>query len=290
MNTRFTLSIAGLVLVAAQLGQAQSGGLGLPKTVEAGSAFSIQTAASGAATLYIVGPSQVLRRKVQGGEQVFFSAGDVHNAGHYVVMLVGESTRDSGEFDVTPANQPANLSFLAKPSRLSVNLHDGISGVAYVFDRFQNLIATSAQVSFQLSGVAGGLQARTALTRHGVAWVRMDSSGKEGVVQFVARAGSAIGTRVIQQVPGDPCNLRMSVRPSGQKLAVQTEPIRDCSGNAVPDGTIVTFTEAYSGADATVDVPVKRGIAQTEMPAHSGARISAATGVVLGNEIRWGNE
>jgi len=289
MNSSFIL-VAGLVLTAAQLGQAQSGGLGLPKTVEAGSAFSIQTAGSGQAALYIVSPAQVLRRNVNLGEKASFAAGELRNAGHYVVVLVGGSSRDSGEFDVTPANPPAVLSFLAKPSRLSVNLHDAISGVAYVFDRFQNLIAAPTPVSFQLSGAAGGSQIRTASTRHGVAWIKMDSSGKEGVVQFVARAGGASGTRVIQQVPGDPCNLRMSARPSGQRLAVQTEPIRDCSGNAVPDGTIVTFTETYNGADATVDVPVKRGLAQTEMPAHRGARISVATGVVMGNEIRWGNE
>ena len=63
--------------------------------------------------------------------------------------------------------------------------------------------------------------------------------------------------------------------------------MRDCSGNAVPDGTIVTFTETYNGSQATVDVPLKRGIARIEMPAYNGATISVATGVVMGNEIRW---
>jgi hypothetical protein len=82
----------------------------------------------------------------------------------------------------------------------------------------------------------------------------------------------------------------MSARPSGQKIELQTDPLRDCSGNAVPDGTIVTFTEAYDGRQTTVDVPLKRGIAQAELPAYNGAKISAATGVVLGNEIRWGKQ
>jgi hypothetical protein len=31
-------------------------------------------------------------------------------------------------------------------------------------------------------------------------------------------------------------------------------------------------------------------VARTEMPAYNGARISVATGVVMGNEIRWGKE
>jgi hypothetical protein len=291
MKSRFPFWLGGLIVAAiAQLVAAQTDGLRLPGTVEAGDAFSIQTIGSGKAALYIAGPGQVLRRNVQLGETTFFAPGDLHNAGHYLALLVGVSSTDNGTFDVTAAHQPAALSFLAKPSRLPVDLHDGINGVVYVFDTFQNLLLAPAQVSFQLLGVAGAGQMRTVLTRNGVAWTKMDSAAREGAAQFVARVGSATGTRVIQQVPGDPCRLRMNAHPSGQRLAVETEPVRDCRGNAVPDGTIVTFTETYSGGEATVDVPLKRGVARTEMPAYDGARISAATGVVMGNEIRWGKE
>jgi hypothetical protein len=79
----------------------------------------------------------------------------------------------------------------------------------------------------------------------------------------------------------------MSATKSGDKLQLVTEPVRDCSGNAVPDGTIVTFTQTYHGAQSTVDVPLKRGIAQVEMPSRAGATISVASGVVLGNQIQW---
>jgi len=81
--------------------------------------------------------------------------------------------------------------------------------------------------------------------------------------------------------------LKMNASPAGEKIQLETDPVRDCSGNAVPDGTIVTFTEAYEGAESTVDVPLKRGVAKVEMPAHRGATISVASGVVLGNQIRW---
>jgi hypothetical protein len=291
MKSRFTILLGGLVLAAAPLALAQqTGGLRLPKTVKAGSGFSIQSSGSGRAVLYIVGLGQVLRRDVRLGETTFFAPGDVHNAGRYLAALVGDSSTEDGEFDVLPASPPAALSFLAKPSRLAVNLHEGISGVVYVFDTFQNLVLTPAQVSFQLSGTGGAVQTRMALTHHGIAWTKMNSASQEGVAQFVARVGDAASTRVIQQVPGDPCHLRMSVRPSGQRLAVETEPVRDCSGNAVPDGTIVTFTETYNGDETTVDVPLKRGVARTDMPAYSGAKISVATGIFIGNEIRWRTE
>jgi hypothetical protein len=55
----------------------------------------------------------------------------------------------------------------------------------------------------------------------------------------------------------------------------------------VPDGTIVTFTESFDGVQSTVDVPLKHGVAQVQMAMHDGATISVASGVVLGNQIRW---
>jgi hypothetical protein len=167
-------------------------------------------------------------------------------------------------------------------------LRDGITGAVYVFDSFKNLVPSPATVSFQLSNPSGGSETRTAETKYGAAWVAMDSSPKEGAAHFVARAGDASVTRIIGQVPGDPCSLKMSAKPDGKKIALETEPVRDCSGNAVPDGTIVTFTENYNGEQSTVDVPLKRGVAKVEMPAYPGANISVASGVVLGNQIRWG--
>jgi hypothetical protein len=290
MKSKCTFLLGGLILAAVPLALAQTGGLRLPKTVEAGSAFSIQSSGSGTAFLYIVGPGQVLRRDVQLGETTFFAPGDLHNAGRYLAVLVGGSSTENGAFDVTAAHQPMVLSFLAKPSRLPVDLHDGISGVVYAFDAFQNLVLVPTQVSFQLTSVTGAEQMRTALTRNGVAWTKMNSAAQEGVAKFVARVGDATSTRVIQQVPGNPCHLRMSARPSGQRLAVETEPVRDCNGNALPDGTIVTFTETYSEGESTVDVPLKRGVARTDMPAYSGAKVSVATGVFIGNEIRLGKK
>lgn len=258
MKFRFTSLLGGLVVMATALAASQTSALHLPKSVEAGSAFSIQGDGSGNAVLYIVGPGQVLRRDVQLGTSTYFFPGDLHNAGHYLVLLVGSSSTEDGAFDVTAAHQPETLSFLAKPSRLPVALHDGISGVVYVFDTFQNLILEPTPVSFQLASVSGGMQTRSTVTRNGVAWTRMDSASKEGTAQFVARVGTVSDRRVIQQVPGDPCVLRMSAKPAGQQLELETEPVRDCSGNAVPDGTIVTFTETYNGSQATVDVPLKR--------------------------------
>lgn len=288
MKLRLSVALGGIALVCLPLAQAQSG-LTLPKSIEAGAAFSVQSSGNGKAVLYIVGPGQVLRREIQRGETTSIPAGTLNNAGRYVAALAGGSSTDTQEFDVVPASQPASVSFLAKPSRLPVGLHDGISGAAYIFDAYHNLITAPQQVTFQLSGSGGGaVQTRVVTSKYGAAWTQMDSAARQGTVQFMARAGDVSSTRVIQEVPGDPCGLRMTAKPAGGKIELETDPLKDCSGNPVPDGTVVTFTESYNGQQTTVDVPLKRGVAKAEVPAVNGARISVATGVVMGNEIHWG--
>ncbi len=285
MRAAIASLLGGIVVASAPLAFAQGGSLTTPKTVEAGSAFSIQSSGSGNAVLYIVGPEQVLKRDVKLGEAIFFPAGSLCNAGHYLAVLA-EGATDSRSFDVVPASQPGNMSFLARPSRLPVGMHDGITGAVYVFDTYQNLIVAPTQVFFELSNPSGTEQKRSVMSRSGAAWTTMDSSPHQGTDKFVARVGDIASTRVIGQVPGDPCGLKMSAKRSGGKLEVETDPVRDCSGNAVPDGIIVTFTEMYNGDQSTVDVPLKRGIAKVEMPAYPGATITVASGVSLGNQIR----
>jgi hypothetical protein len=282
-----TTLLACLSLIGISLAVAQTKSMILPQTVTAGGELSIPTIGNGHAVLYIVGPGQALRRDVQVGEVASFPAGVLYNAGHYVAILVNGSSIETGEFDVTPSSRPESLGFLAKPSRLPVGVHNGISGAIYVFDAYRNLITTPMSASLELSSSSGVQQTRTMTTKNGVAWAEMDSATKEGAARFVARVGGISGTRVIEEVPGDPCRLTISARQNGAKLEIETAPVRDCSGNSIPDGTIISFTETFNGTQSTVDVPLKKGTARVDMPANKGAKISVASGVVAGNEIRW---
>jgi hypothetical protein len=270
---------------------AQGGELQLPKQIVAGAPFSIPTQGTGKAVLYFVGLGQVLQQNVELGSPATVTTGVLYSAGFYAVALVGKNSTMTGQLEVIPAPKVEVLGFLAKPSRLPVGLHNGISGAIYTFDAYNNLITAPTQATFELSNLSGGnVQTRTVTTRNGLAWIEMDSAAKEGRARFIARDGSASSTRVIEQVPGDPCGINITARQSGNELEVQTAPVRDCTGNAIPDGTIVTFTETYDGVLTTVDAPLKQGVAKVNMPARSGSRISAASGVVAGNEIRWGGE
>ncbi len=255
--------------------------LNVPTSVAAGSGLSIPTSGRGSATLYVAGPGTAIKRKVQLGQEIQLSADELQNAGRYVVSLDG----NSATFFVI-AGPVQSIAFLARPSRVPADTPNVITGTALVFDKYQNLVLQPQPVKFDLN-VNGQTVSRTDMTKQGIAYIKLDSSKKEGPAQFMASSGPASVRRVVQEVASDPCNIRMSAERDKNGVLVRTDPIRDCAGNPVPDGTIVTFTSTDSQGKNTVDARIKRGIAQAHLPASANATISVASGVVVGNEIQW---
>jgi hypothetical protein len=280
MNVRFALSLLmfGCLSIAVYAAE-----LKVPATVQAGIGLSIPTEGSGATTLYVVGPGMAIKRKVQLGQDIQLSGDDLKNAGRYVISLEGG---DSATLMVTSAGV-SSIAFLARPSRVPADTPNVISGTAFVFDKYQNLVMQPQAVKFELTA-NGQAVSRVETTKWGIASATLDSSKKEGPAQFVVSSGPASTRRVVQEVASDPCNIRMHAERDKDGILVQTDPIHDCAGNPVPDGTIVTFSLADSKGKSAVDARIKRGIAQAELPASANGTISVASGVVVGNEIHWG--
>lgn len=252
----------------------------------AGQDLSIATSGSGDGTLLLIGPGEVIQQKIRLGENAEVKGEELKHAGRWIAMVRGGSPQ-SQVFWVAPG-KPDNLSFLARPSRVPVNRPNAISGVVFTFDKFQNLVLQPTQVTFTLS-VAGTSASHTATTKDGVAYVASSSAKKAGAAQFVAKVGDVTVDRVVQQVASDPCNLRMKVVGRNKdEITVETDPIRDCTGNPVPDGTIVTFIETDNSGRSVVDARIKKGIARAELPASQKAHVTVASGVVLGNELNVG--
>ena len=95
--------------------------------------------------------------------------------------------------------------------------------------------------------------------------MRTDSTPHEGRVQVTAVSGNVQEARVIQQVAAEACGLRMKAVASGNMVTLETDPVRDCSGNALPDGTVVSFTTVDQEGKSTVDTPIKKGVARTQL-------------------------
>lgn len=279
------LALGGFV--AASRGRAQE--IRLPQNIVAGQAITVGAGGAGEGTLYLVGPGQVIKRPMQAGQDVQIKAGELRSAGRWIAILRAGGNSRSQAFWVRPG-PPGNLSFLARPSRVPVARPDAISGVAVVFDSFQNLVLAPTPVKFSLSvDGAGAGASQTVASRNGVAWISSSSARKAGQAQFVATAGDASVRRVVQQVASDPCNLRMHmVERNKNGVIVETDPVRDCTSNPVPDGTIVTFAQNDSRGRSTVDARIKKGIARATLPFSDNATITVASGVVLGNELHLG--
>ena len=279
------LSICGLIcatLCWAGVSSAQE--IHVPATVVAGEDASISTTGSGKATFYLQGPGVSRKSDVSLGEEISLSSKELQKAGSYLAIVCSDSCR-SGVFFVTPA-KPASLSFLVHPSRVPVSLGDAVSGVAFPFDQFHNFVLVAGTINFQLTAGSASLLAREVRTQNGAAWFRTTSGKAAGPMQVVATMGDISARRVVQQVASEACNLRIQGHPSPGGIFVETAPVHDCAGNSLPDGTVVTFTAAAADGKSTVDAPIKQGIAHAQMAASGATVVSAASGVVMGNELR----
>ncbi|MFZ0957959.1 MAG: hypothetical protein WAN60_16565 [Candidatus Sulfotelmatobacter sp.] len=276
--------LAGLVLLGMLSACAGAAELRVPATVEAGQSFSIPAEGSGQATFYLVGPDHVVKRIVTLGGDMAIQSSDVRAAGRYQAILCSSSSCTSAVFQVEAA-KPAHLSFFLHPSRVPVSSPQSIDATAFVFDQYFNLVLIPTAVDFRITPASGAGFSRQRSTQHGVAWMRLDSTPHEGRVQVTAVSGNTEEARVIQQVAAEACGLRMKVVPSGDVVTLETDPVRDCGGNALPDGTIVSFTKVDRAGKSTVDTPIKKGVARAQFRLHGPAQIGVACGVVLGNEV-----
>ena len=280
--SRLSLICAVLCLVGMSAAQE----IRAPENVTAGDDASLTTTGSGKATFYLFGPGVSRKSDVNLGENISLQGEELQTAGQYFAVLCSGECH-SASFFVTAA-KPSSLTFLVHPSRVPVAEGDAVSGVAIPFDKYRNLELAPQTVNFQLSTGKASVLSRSVPTKDGIAWFRTASGKSAGALQVVASLNDLSTRRAVQQVASDPCNLRITGQRNSGGILIQTEPVHDCAGNPVPDGTIVTFTATAGGEKSTVDAPIKQDVARAEIAASGPATISAASGVVTGNELRMG--
>lgn len=283
LGCTFVLCTALVVMTQAQTPLA----LNPPASLTAGEAVTIPSSGSGPATFYLIGPGHVAKRNVQAGENIQISSEETATAGTYQAILCKEKDCASASFYVAPG-RGKELVFLVHPSRVAVGEPNAISAVAVIVDRFQNLTLQPESVVFRATTKEASVSSPAQETHNGIVWARLNSGLKDGTVEISATLGQISERRVVQQVASEPCHLHVSAEQKGGRVVLQTEPVRDCRGNPVPDGTIVTFTKLDKLGRSTVDAPIKKGIARTEMAFSGPATISVASGVVAGNDISLG--
>ena len=262
-------------------------GLRPPAEATAGTGFLIASSGSGRATFYLIGPGSAAKSEVDLGQKILVKPDDARAAGRYLAIVCSSKGCAHAAFYVAAA-APQRVSFMIHPSRVPVSARDAIHAAAFVFDKFYNPILTPVGVDFYVTPKSGPPFSRRAETIRGSTWIQLDSTPREGTVKVTAAVGKIEETRIVQQVASEACNLRIKATRNAKGVAIETDPVRDCSGNMVPDGTVVSFTAMDDKGKSTVDTPIKKGIARTVLPVSGNARISVASGVVTGNEISLG--
>jgi hypothetical protein len=278
--------MAATCLVGTMVANAGAQEMRVPESLVAGEATTIATSGSGKASFYLIGPGVSRKSDVSLGEEILIESGELRVAGEYLALLCS-GTCHSGTFYVTAA-KPASLTFLVHPSRVPVAASDAVSGVALAFDQFRNLGMPPQTINVQLSAGNIALFSKSIQTQHGVAWFRTTSGKSAGALQVTASMGEFSTRRAVQEVASDPCNLRIKGERTRSGILVETEPVHDCAGNVVSDGTIVTFTANGADGKSTVDAPIKQGVARAQIEAPGAEVISVASGVVIGNELHIG--
>ncbi len=281
--------VMALVICAATLAEvcvAQE--LRVPASASAGEDTNISTTGSGKATFYLAGPGISQKSDVNLGDDIRLPGKDLQYAGQYVAVLCS-STCDSASFYVSAA-KANSLAFMVHPSRVPVAENQAVSGVAFPFDQYRNLALAPETVTFELASKNAPAISKATRTQDGVAWFRTASGRSAGLVQISASLGDVTEKRALQQVASDPCNLRIKGERTAKGILVETDPVHDCTGNIVPDGTIVSFTASDATGKSTVDAPVKAGVAKAQIEASGPTVISVASGVVMGNELRIGGQ
>ena len=289
MALKMIVTIRILVVLLAFPALGQSIGIRPPHTVIAGISFSVTTEGSGSATFYLLGPSHVVKKTIQLGQDLPISGSDVATSGLYQLVACDSSGCSSADLYVLPSS-PERLSFLVHPSRVQVSTANAINATAVVSDRFRNTVVAPVTVMFHFSSADARPYSRSGPTSRGIAWLEIGSTTKQGPLQIVAAVGETSEARVIQQVASEACGLRMQATSEARSVRLRTDPVRDCSGNALPDGTIVSFTKVDDAGRSTVDTPLKKGVANAQFTLSGRARISVACGVVLGNEVSIGGQ
>jgi hypothetical protein len=275
-QTAFIVLLSALAASAAEIHP--------PAQVTAGNSIKIATSGSGEATFYLIGQAVANKRQVQAGSDITVDSDQLDRAGVYTAILCASDGCASANFVVNPST-PNRLSFLVHPSRVPVDSPNRISAVAFVQDNFHNFVLKPEPVKFSVLPKDGKEVSTTRNSENAVAWVRLSSAKKEGPARLGASIGRANEIRIVQQVAADACNLRIKASRAKKNFVIETDPVRDCSGNSVPEGTVVSFTKVDDVGKATVDVPIKRGVAKVELPVEGRARITVASGVVTGNEL-----
>lgn len=193
------------------------------------------------------------------------------NAGKAALLLPGEATKRSGALtllatagtaraemvvEVLPGPPVDPVMPLVGPRSIIADGKHWTMAIAVPFDRYGNPVAENTPVEFQILHPGDNLETITVSTTNLLAWQRVWSTTAAGRTTVAVSAQGAHGPdATFLEVPDWPTSFGLSATPSSapadgrQFLSLRSTVIRDRFGNAMVDGTLVTFVAEMAGSE-----------------------------------------
>ncbi len=196
-------------------------------------------------------------------------------AGVATVTATVDSLNATTQVTFTP-DVPANVALVAVPSTLPVGNLSTLT--ATVTDQFGNPVANGTPVSFTTD--FGTLSGSSATTVNGVATATL-SSTLPGVATVTATVGSLSATTQVTFTLGAPANVTLSANPTTLLVgnsSTLTATVTDQYGNAVADGTVVSFATSL-GNVSPISATTVNGVATATLSS-TAAGVATVTATV----------
>jgi len=157
-----------------------------------------------------------------------------------------------------------------------------------VVDQYGNNVANNTAVTFTTS-MGSIVEAQPRLTSNGAATTTLLSGNIAGTAVVIALADSRTGTTNVQFLPAAPFTVTVTASPTSIPVSTGTSAITaavtDQYGNAVLNGTVVTFTASLGGTCNPYTRPTTSGIATSTLtagPIAGTATVTATAGTAFG--------
>lgn len=200
-----------------------------------------------------------------------------------VTAVFGNSFTESVQVNMTES-LPTFLNVSASPSVIPADNQSTAAIKAVVSDQDNNPVSDGTEVHFEILSGSGTIESNKS-TENGVAFSNLTSSTQPDTVTIVARVDQLTDTTTVRYVVGAAANLTVTADSSSLPADGTTSTrvvahVFDESGNAVSDGTLVSFSADIGDITPNAQTVAGRAEAQFSSSVTGTATIVASVGAV----------
>jgi hypothetical protein len=230
------------------------------------------------ATLTMVGSygPRIYRSAFAGGSARFLIPGDdTHQSGTVALTATAGAARGDTQLTFEPGTPVEPITPLVGARSIIADTRHWSMSVVVPFDRFGNPVAEGTPVELRALHPDDQLELQHTQVRNLLAWARFFSRTRAGRTTVAATADGKHGPdTTFSEVPGWPAPFTLSASPANlpadgrQFVTLHTDVIRDEYGNAMLDGTLVTFVvETPDGEPRFIPAYTIDGVAKAQLQA-----------------------